>query len=148
MRSAFRTLLVSALAVGLVALFLRNADFSRVAEGVRSARLDLLALAVALTMVTYIVRAQRWQYLLEPLGPTRFWVAFRTTVIGFAASSVLPARAGEVLRPYLLARREGLSATSTFAVGSVSRKERRKSGPNATSVLCTSTGLKLPCMPR
>ena len=72
-------------------------------------------------MLTYVVRTQRWQYLLEPLGPTRFSVAFRTTVIGFAASSVLPARAGEVIRPYLLARREGLSATSTFATIIVER---------------------------
>src|SRR5207302_632563 len=40
---------------------------------------------------------------------------FRTTVIGFAASTVLPGRVGEVLRPYLLARREGLNATSAFA---------------------------------
>ena len=37
------------------------------------------------------------------------------TVIGFAASAVLPARAGEVLRPWLLARKEGLSATAAFA---------------------------------
>jgi hypothetical protein len=42
-------------------------------------------------------------------------------VIGFAASSVLPMRAGEVLRPYLLARREGLSVTATFATIVVER---------------------------
>ncbi len=34
--------------------------------------------------------------LLAPIGPTRFRTAFRTTIIGFAASSLLPARAGEV----------------------------------------------------
>ena len=73
----------------------------------QSARGDLLALAFVLTGVMYLVRAERWQYLLHPLGHTRFWVAFRTTVIGFAASFILPARAGEVLRPYLLARESG-----------------------------------------
>jgi hypothetical protein len=36
-------------------------------------------------------------------------------VIGFAASFLLPARPGEVLRPYLLARREGLPPTAAFA---------------------------------
>ncbi|PYR55400.1 MAG: hypothetical protein DMF85_19680, partial [Acidobacteria bacterium] len=41
--------------------------------------------------------------------------AFEATVIGFAASFLLPARAGEVLRPYLLARRENLPATAAFA---------------------------------
>ena len=71
--------------------------------------------------MTFVVRAERWQYLLGPLGPTRFGMVFRTTVIGFAASAVLPARAGEVIRPYLLARREGLSATAAFATIVVER---------------------------
>jgi uncharacterized protein (TIRG00374 family) len=115
LRTALRSILITLLAVGLVALFLRNADLARVWTAMRTARLDLMAVAVLLTLVTYIVRAERWQYLLEPLGHTRFWVAFRTTVIGFAASAVLPARAGGVLRPYLLARQEGLSATAAFA---------------------------------
>ena len=39
----------------------------------------------------------------------------RATMIGFAAMALLPARRGDVLRPYLLARSEGFSATSTFA---------------------------------
>jgi uncharacterized protein (TIRG00374 family) len=121
LRSVLRTLLVSGLALGLVALFLRNADLARVADAMRTARPDLLVAAVVLTLLSYVVRAERWQYLLEPLGHTRFRVAFRTTVIGFAASSVLPARAGEVLRPYLLARREGLSATAAFATIIVER---------------------------
>ena len=78
-------------------------------------------LALALTCATFIVRAERWQYLLGPLGRTRFSTVFRATVIGFAASAVLPARAGELIRPYLLARREGLSATAAFATIVVER---------------------------
>jgi uncharacterized protein (TIRG00374 family) len=87
----------------------------------KSARADLLVVALVLTVLMYVVRAERWQYLLAPLGPTRFGVAFRTTVIGFAASFVLPARAGEVLRPYLLARREDLPVTAAFATVIVER---------------------------
>jgi len=112
---------VVGLAIGLLAIFLRNADLSRVWRAMRAARTDLLALSLALAMATYFVRAERWQYLLHPLGPTRFWVAFRTTVIGFAASFVLPARAGEVLRPYLLAKEEGLRPTAAFATIIVER---------------------------
>lgn len=106
---------MTALACGLVAIFLRNADLSRVGAALVSARVDLLLLALLLTGAMSVIRAERWQCLLEPIGPTRFWTAFRTTIIGFAASFVLPARAGEVLRPYLLARREGLAATAAFA---------------------------------
>jgi uncharacterized protein (TIRG00374 family) len=121
LRAAIRTVLVTALAVGLLAVFFRNADLARVWTEMKSARADLLTVAVVLTVAMYVVRAERWQYLLAPLGPTRFGVAFRTTIIGFAASFVLPARAGEVLRPYLLARREDLSVTAAFATIIVER---------------------------
>ncbi len=121
MRNIIRTVVVIGLAVGLLAVFLRNADLDRVWASVTSARPDFVLLSVLLTCGTFIVRAERWQYLLGPLGPTRFSTVFRTTVIGFAASAVLPARAGEVIRPYLLARREGLSATAAFATIIVER---------------------------
>ena len=113
--------MVIGLAVGLLAVFLRNADLGNVWASVTTARQDFLLLALVLTCGTYVVRAERWQYLLGPLGKTRFSTVFRTTVIGFAASAVLPARAGEVIRPYLLARREGLSATAAFATIIVER---------------------------
>ncbi len=121
MRAVLRTILVVGLAVALLAVFLRNADLARVWSAMQAARWDMLALTLVLMAVTFLVRAERWQYLLAPLGRTRFWVAFRTTVIGFAASFVLPARAGEVLRPYLLARQENLPATAAFATIIVER---------------------------
>ena len=113
--------MVIGLAVGLLAVFLRNADLGKVWASVTAARPDFLLLALAVTCATFIVRAERWQYLLGPLGKTRFSTVFRTTVIGFAASALLPARAGEVIRQYLLARREGLSATAAFATIVVER---------------------------
>ena len=115
MRPPVRTVLILLLTFGLLAYFLRDADMREVWAETRRADPLLLVLALAATAATYVLRAARWQYLLAPIGPTRFSTAFRTTVIGFAASALLPARAGEVIRPYLLARREGLSATSAFA---------------------------------
>jgi uncharacterized protein (TIRG00374 family) len=107
--------LVTVLAIGLFAWFLSHANLASVGEQVRRARVDLLILGFLAVVATYVIRAWRWQYLLHPIGPTRFRTAFRTTVIGFAALGVLPARAGDVLRPYLLARQEGLSVSATLA---------------------------------
>jgi uncharacterized protein (TIRG00374 family) len=115
MRTHLRTLIVFGLAVALLAVFLRGANLATVWAELTHGRLDLLALSLVTTMLTYALRALRWQYLLAGLGPTRFTVAFRATVIGFAASFLLPARAGEFLRPYLLAKNEGLSGTAAFA---------------------------------
>jgi len=115
MRSWIRTAVVTALALGLLALFLRNANLQEVWRVMRQAQLALVAAGVGLLFFGYACRTARWQVMLTPIGPTRFGVALRATIIGFAASFVLPARAGEVIRPWLLARREGLPVAAAFA---------------------------------
>jgi len=110
-----RTLIATALAVALIAWFLRGADLGDVWNEVRAARPLPILFGALLFVPMMAVRAVRWAHLLRPVGQARVGTAFRTTLIGFAVSNVLPARAGEVLRPYLLAREERLSATSAFA---------------------------------
>ena len=121
MRQHLRTVIVLLLAGGLLALFLRNTDLRVVGAEMSRARLDLVVASLIVTGLTYVLRALRWQYLLVPIGRVRLSQALKATVIGFAATALLPARAGELLRPYLLARKEGLSATATFATVIVER---------------------------
>jgi glycosyltransferase 2 family protein len=121
MRAHLRTAIVAALAVAMLAWFLKDANLGAVWAEMEHGRLDFLALALGATAMVYLLRALRWQYLLLPLGRPHFSLVFKTTVIGFAASTLLPARAGEVIRPYLLARREGFSATAAFATIIVER---------------------------
>jgi uncharacterized protein (TIRG00374 family) len=121
MRAHLRTAAILACTAGLLVAFLWNANLADVWHEVRAAQPVLLLLSLALQAVTYSLRALRWMVLLEPVGKVHFGPAIRTTVIGFAANTLLPARAGEVLRPYLLARREGLPATAAFATIIVER---------------------------
>jgi uncharacterized protein (TIRG00374 family) len=106
---------VSLLAIALVVWFLRDANLGLVWSHVRSARIDLLIVALVFVALTLWIRAVRWQYLLAPIGRTRFRTVFRAGVIGFAALAILPARVGDLLRPYLVSRQEGLPFTSAFA---------------------------------
>lgn len=115
MRPRARTVVIFLLTLALLVYFLRDADPRAMWAETRRANPWLLLMALGATALTYVLRAWRWQSLLAPIGPTRFSVALRTTIIGFAASAILPARAGEVLRPYLLARSERLPATAAFA---------------------------------
>src|SRR5436309_5071204 len=119
MRSHIRTLIVLAIALALIALFLHNVDLWGVMTTIAHARPEWLALSLATMVVNLAIRALRWKYLLEPLGHTTFARAFRATAVGVAANSVLPARAGEVIRPYFLARTDRahgrMSATGAFA---------------------------------
>ena len=99
------------LAVLLLGLFLRNLDFAAVAEAIRGARPGWIVLAVAAGLLgTPPIRAWRWGRLLKeyPARPLHLNVA---TAIGFAASTLLPARAGEIVRPVALSRLGGLPLT-------------------------------------
>jgi len=117
----WHTLFVALLTATLLWLFVRGIDLRRTWDAIAEARPLWLLAAVGATLVTYLLRARRWLTLLSPLGRARFRTAFRTTVIGFTATYLLPLRPGEVLRAYLLARQEGFSAPATFATVVVER---------------------------
>ena len=120
-RRIWPQLLIALLTAGLLWMFFRKVDLALAWRAMTHAHLWMLGVGVAVTFLTYTVRAIRWRILLAPVGPVRFRTAFRTTVIGFTALFLLPGRVGEVLRAYLLARHEGLKATSTFATVIVER---------------------------
>lgn len=80
-----------------------------------------LALALALILATYVGRAMRWEVMLRPLQKhTNLWRVFSATAIGFTAV-VLFGRAGEPVRPYLIAKKEGVTFSSQVAAWVVER---------------------------
>lgn len=114
-------LAVAAVTLALLWWFVRDLDPAELRRAFATANLWLLGAAVLTTLQTYLIRAWRWQVMLAPLGTVHFGPAFRTTIIGFTATFLLPARVGEVLRPYLLAKQERLSVSATFATIIVER---------------------------
>src|SRR5436190_22601264 len=68
------------------------------------------------------VRTVRWQVLLRPILPqTRFLQLFEVVVIGYMANDILPARLGEVVRAYVLSRRERITKSATLGTIVVER---------------------------
>jgi hypothetical protein len=115
MRSPYRTIIVLLVAIVLVALFLWNVDVAGVLRSIIRAHPGWLLVSLGTMLLNLFIRAWRWQYLLEPVGHVPFGSAFRATSVGFAARSVLPAAAGEMVRAYFLSRCERVSATGAFA---------------------------------
>lgn len=75
---------------------------------------------IALIYLHYGLRALRWKIFLKPLKKTSWLGLVPPTVIGFTGLALL-GRPGEFIRPYLIARREGLSLSSQIAVWTVER---------------------------
>jgi uncharacterized protein (TIRG00374 family) len=77
--------------------------------------------AVALIYFAYVLRAVRWKIFLKPAQPeARVLDLVSPTLIGFAGLALL-GRAGEFIRPYLIARRTKLTLSSQLAVWAVER---------------------------
>jgi len=76
---------------------------------------------VALIYLAYVVRAVRWKIFLKPVRPkTTVSELVSPTLVGFAGLALL-GRAGEFIRPYLIARRTELPFSSQLAVWAVER---------------------------
>ena len=89
-------------------------NWEALGQALRSAHPGYLLGVVVATVLTYLGRAWRWGYLLAPLGRVSFPRLFSATCVGFMSGLAVP-RAGEVVRPYLVARRHGLSTSAAFA---------------------------------
>ncbi|MGD8330713.1 MAG: lysylphosphatidylglycerol synthase transmembrane domain-containing protein, partial [Acidobacteriota bacterium] len=103
------------LAAFLLWLFFRGLDFGEVLAELRHADYRWVVLAVVLTQVVNVQRAWRWHYLLLPIKSVRLAPLIATTYMGWAFTSLLPGRLGEVARPVLLGRRENISKSAAFA---------------------------------
>jgi uncharacterized protein (TIRG00374 family) len=76
--------------------------------------------AIVLIYVAYIMRAIRWMIFLRPVKKTTVASLTTPTVVGFTGLALL-GRAGELIRPYLIARKEQLPFSSQLAVLVVER---------------------------
>src|SRR5438045_4812831 len=82
---------------------------------IRGANPFWLCGALVLIYGCYALRSLRWQVFQRNLGRARFWEIYSTTLAGFAAVYLL-GRAGEPIRPVLLARRAKLPVADIFGI--------------------------------
>ena len=79
-----------------------------------------ILLGVLLTYVAYVLRAFRWKIFLRPVKQTKSADLVAPTLIGFTGIALL-GRLGELIRPYLIARKVELPFSSQLAVWTVER---------------------------
>jgi len=96
-------------------------DLDEIRDALSQANYSFVVPAIALYFVAVFFRALRWRYLLSPLGSFSLGRLYPVVVIAYMANNVLPARLGELVRSYYLARRERVSASAALATVAVER---------------------------
>ncbi|MEO7146187.1 MAG: lysylphosphatidylglycerol synthase transmembrane domain-containing protein [Bryobacteraceae bacterium] len=122
-RTLIAAVVVLAAAVALVAYRWRTSGFqwSVFAATFVDVHVVWLLAAMPFILATYLGRALRWRVMLLPMRPeASLWRIFVATVIGFTAI-VLFGRPGELVRPYLISTKEGVSFSSQIAAWMLER---------------------------
>lgn len=105
-----------ALVAGFAVVALDRVDLGELWASMLSADPALLLVAGAANLLSQWVRAARWAAVVRPPGVVlRARHAFAPLVAGYAVAIVVPARAGDVVRSHMLARRTGLHTSSVLA---------------------------------
>ena len=104
-------ILAGGLAAVLLYYALRGVEWPRVWQIMRGARWQYLAAGVGMSVVNYFVRSMRWRVLLNARGHFRVGTVFWATMAGYMGNSFLPARAGEVVRSFIISGQSALSKT-------------------------------------
>lgn len=108
------TLIIFCVGLGL-ALWLANVDIRLLVERFLDTHYELALLSVPFVIMSHFVRAWRWQGILAPVRASiSLGNLFSAVMVGYAANNILP-RSGEVLRPYVLHRREHISLSASIA---------------------------------
>jgi uncharacterized protein (TIRG00374 family) len=94
---------------------LRNLQLEDVWLALQGAEYWWLIPGVAVYMLGVWARTWRWHYLLRPLKRVSIRTMFPIVAIGYMGNNIYPARAGELLRAYVLRKREGISISASFA---------------------------------
>ncbi|RMG99438.1 MAG: UPF0104 family protein [Chloroflexi bacterium] len=102
-------------------LALRGMRLGDVWREVRTANYWWLVPGVVVYFLAVWARTWRWDYMLRPLKHIPLRTLFPVVVIGYMGNNIYPFRAGEVLRAYVLRRREGVAMGASLATVVVER---------------------------
>jgi len=142
-RARVLLVLINLASIGCLAWTLRDAKLGELRDDLATMDWKWVALAVVADIGVYFMHGFRWSLLLRPVEPVGFWRAVRAIYIGLFANEVMPFRAGEVLRCYLLSVWTELPLSVSLSSGFI---ERIFDGIWLTS--CMLLALRLVPLPR
>ncbi len=96
-------------------LFARKIEWSQLSVALKEAKYVYIIPTIILIFVSHYFRAVRWSALIAPIKRVSVLNLFSATMIGFMANCVLPARIGEIIRPVMVAKKEKIKVTASFA---------------------------------
>jgi glycosyltransferase 2 family protein len=109
------------LSIVCLAWVLNGADLPRIWGEIRHMHWAWVTAAALSEVLLYLLQGWRWGLLLRPIQRVPFGQMVRAIYIGMYANEVLPLRAGELIRCFLLSRSSKIPLSVTFASALIER---------------------------
>jgi uncharacterized protein (TIRG00374 family) len=111
-RSIVWSWIVPTLLAGVLLYYsLRGVEWGRVWSTIATAQWRYLAGAALISSGSFFLRSYRWRVLLNAEASLDVATVFWATMAGFLGNNFLPARAGELVRTFIISSRSSLSKT-------------------------------------
>lgn len=120
-RSRILLALVNLLSVGALIWALRDAHLGELRDDVLTMDWRWVAAAVAGDLCVYLMHGSRWRVLLRPVVRLGYWETVRSIYVGLFANEIIPLRAGELVRCYMLAQRPELPLSVSLTSALIER---------------------------
>ena len=104
-----------------IGFFLFRTDFGEMWDALADANYAIALAALPVYFLGIWVRTVRWQFLLRPVARVSIWRLYPIVIIGLMANNLIPARAGELVRAYILGERERVSKATSLGTIAVDR---------------------------
>jgi glycosyltransferase 2 family protein len=98
----------------------RKFDWATFRQETSNVRWTYVLIAIAFIYIADVIRALRWKIFLKPVRKVPFRDLVAPQFIGFTGLALL-GRPGELVRPYIIAKKTGLTVSSQMAVWAVER---------------------------
>ncbi|MGI8745059.1 MAG: lysylphosphatidylglycerol synthase transmembrane domain-containing protein [Bryobacteraceae bacterium] len=100
---------------------LHGANLGRLRHEVAHLDWGWVAAGMLCDVLVYVVQGWRWIMVLRPVDDVSLWTSVRAIYVGLFANEVLPLRAGEIIRCYLLSRWTEIPVSVTLASALIER---------------------------
>ncbi len=109
------------LSVACLAWALHGVSWTELWEEIRELNWRWVAIGVVADILVYFIQGWRWSLLLMPVAPVSPWASVGAIYVGLFANEVLPLRAGELIRCFLMGRWSRIPISVTLASALIER---------------------------
>jgi len=115
--------LIFGIVLGIVLIYfsVRGIHFNETLAHLKKIHLGYVALSLLFIVSMQILRSYRWGVILQPMEKIPQVTLFSVTCVGFLAITAIPARIGELARPYLIAKKSSIKMSSALGTVIVER---------------------------